>query len=659
MVSNAPNASISEIRRLLRGGDLTASENRLGKALTIPADKIAAQIESAYLELLRDHPPQDIIQKIDVRLADGEIAPPLRARCLFIKGIASNRLGHVLQAINAFVEANRLYSSEGAHWAELAEVADALGTVYVWRGRLNDAARSFLNALAWWTRADDASGPLNTLANVGRMHLEAGRFEEAVAFFRTAADASKGALGLREKARLQINMAQALFELGEIGQALEYAQSGLELARNTGVSRLEWLARVEIARCLGEEGQEDNAARALEELEALTATDSASYERVSLVFLRAGFLARQKPEEAVPLIERVLQRFVEDDLAAPEVQARLMLGECFRRLGESRRSEKCFLIAATRARGRGLQRYVERAQQELLQVGEDRTTGADTFEAPDAGSDDEPPYIIRERLGGGGFGSVYRAYDPDRGREVALKVLKLGREYDSGRRRDLLATVRAELAALSRVRHPGIVRVLGAGEAPNGDIFVLEELIDGGSLRPAMQTIHDTAQICRVLARIASALQAVHSAGIVHRDIKPENILMRNGVSPVLIDFGIAWTQAVRADPFRATGTHGYISPEQQAGGAADARVDLYALGMIAHEWFTGERPAPAVAGGPFQGLKEIFGAGGTRGRGAGERKLHPSVSSLVISLIAKDPDSRPASAEDVARSFLLAASQI
>jgi serine/threonine protein kinase len=105
-----------------------------------------------------------------------------------------------------------------------------------------------------------------------------------------------------------------------------------------------------------------------------------------------------------------------------------------------------------------------------------------------------------------------------------------------------------------------------------------------------MQTGLDPARALTLLSRIAFALAAVHGAGVIHRDLKPDNIILRGGEAPVLIDFGIALLTGKRALP---AGTPAYMAPEQARGRAVDERADLYALGVIAYQLLTGERPQP------------------------------------------------------------------
>jgi serine/threonine-protein kinase len=260
-------------------------------------------------------------------------------------------------------------------------------------------------------------------------------------------------------------------------------------------------------------------------------------------------------------------------------------------------------------------------------------------------------YIVRQQLGGGAFGEVFRAYDTGRGREVAIKRLRLEQLYDPTQRRRLLASARRELEAASRLRHPGIVRVLALGTEPDGTTYVVQEFVAGRSLR-SMVPLDNSADVLGVLThlqQIALALSALHEAGIVHRDLKPDNVLVRPDGSPVLVDFGIASVAGVRTEfDEKIAGTVPYMPPEQISGKRVDARTDVYALGVMAYEWLAGTRPLDPQ-GATWQVLA----------REVNDRKplpisdfrplLDPRFSILIGQMLEKNPRRRPQTALEVA----------
>ncbi|MEM7307255.1 MAG: bifunctional serine/threonine-protein kinase/formylglycine-generating enzyme family protein [Planctomycetota bacterium] len=213
------------------------------------------------------------------------------------------------------------------------------------------------------------------------------------------------------------------------------------------------------------------------------------------------------------------------------------------------------------------------------------------------------PFVLRQALGAGGMGVVYRAVQEKPRREVALKVLRPGSlDVDQARRFQL------ESELLGRLQHPGIAQVLEAGtdgEGPSAQPYLAMELIDG---QPLTAYAHDrrlgVRGRVRLLLDLAGAVQHAHGRGVVHRDLKPSNVLVDPDGRVKVIDFGVA--RALDGDAATAltrsnqvVGTLTYVAPEQVTGGEADARVDVYALGVLAYELLAG-RPPLEVEGGPL-----------------------------------------------------------
>jgi len=267
-----------------------------------------------------------------------------------------------------------------------------------------------------------------------------------------------------------------------------------------------------------------------------------------------------------------------------------------------------------------------------------RTLGDDErFDDPGAQTEPSAPwlvgrYVIVERLGAGGMGAVYTAYDPELDRRVALKVLHPHRDSarsgSTGRMRLL-----REAQAIAKVSHPNVVVVYDAGVAEiDGDpqVFLAMERIEGRTLRRWMADEHDsdgfaagqrTLAILEVLRQAARGLAAAHDAGIVHRDFKPENVLIGDDGVTRVADFGLA--RRIASDPSRADeppdsgnsstreatstpvldarvtetgallGTPAYMSPEQFLGTELDARTDQFSFCATAYEALLGARPFP------------------------------------------------------------------
>ena len=202
-------------------------------------------------------------------------------------------------------------------------------------------------------------------------------------------------------------------------------------------------------------------------------------------------------------------------------------------------------------------------------------------------------YKIKEELGRGEMGTVYRAFDASFNREVAIKILPL----ELMRNLKTLARFRRELKMIALLEHPAIVPVYDVGEE-NGQPYYVMRYMSGGSLRRWLKigklSLQETADI---VERIALGLEYAHRKGIVHRDLTPDNILFDNHNNPYITDFSLA---KLIADTYGTNsgngliGTPEYISPEQAQSLAVDHRADIYGLGVITYEMLTGEKPYKA-----------------------------------------------------------------
>jgi serine/threonine protein kinase len=202
-------------------------------------------------------------------------------------------------------------------------------------------------------------------------------------------------------------------------------------------------------------------------------------------------------------------------------------------------------------------------------------------------------YQLSKLLGEGAMGRVYLANDPELGREVAIKVLRLDQ---AGSARDAyIARFRNEARAAARFNHPNVVSVHDAGVDAALGPYLVYEYIPGATLRGTLDRGRlDTATLLRVVRGVAAALDALHAARIVHRDVKPDNILLAPDGRVKLTDFGIARVPDValtRDGQF--LGTPAYAAPEAIARGEYSHRGDLFSLAAVTFEALCGVRPFP------------------------------------------------------------------
>ncbi len=210
-------------------------------------------------------------------------------------------------------------------------------------------------------------------------------------------------------------------------------------------------------------------------------------------------------------------------------------------------------------------------------------------------------YLIERELGQGGTCAVFFARDRKlHYTPVVIKVL-LNIWRQTMRKTWLEKKFKSEIAALSRIDHPGVVRALDVGEAPDGRSYLVMQYVSGECLRSAMTPAGmEFERMAKILRQMGQALASAHRQGVIHRDLKPENIMLQSADDEEyvkLIDFGIATiheaTDSADCRTTEVVGTRSYVAPEQLRGKPVVAS-DIYALGVIAYEMATGRRPFDA-----------------------------------------------------------------
>lgn len=270
-------------------------------------------------------------------------------------------------------------------------------------------------------------------------------------------------------------------------------------------------------------------------------------------------------------------------------------------------------------------------------------------------------YRIDARIGQGGMGEVFRAFDTRLNRPVAIKLMRTS----TGNTAAAVQRFLREARAASALNHPNIVIIHEVGESPEGDHFIVQEFIDGQTLRSLLPGPLAVEQVVQVGGQIARALTAAHAAGIVHRDVKPENIMIRQDGYVKVLDFGLArlnesdeTIEATRTNfdtsPGTLVGTPAYLSPEQASGLGVTPAADVFALGIVLYETMAGRRPfMGATALGVITSIVAEQPAPLTRVNPAAPGAL----DELVQQMLDKQPGRRP-TALDVERRLAALLSQ-
>ncbi len=249
----------------------------------------------------------------------------------------------------------------------------------------------------------------------------------------------------------------------------------------------------------------------------------------------------------------------------------------------------------------------------------------------------ESRYQILKELGRGGMGIVFQAYDKQLKEQVAIKILSPLLSNDP----EALERLKREVSSARRVTHPNVIRIHDISEL-NGLHFISMEFFEGVSLKDYIKKtgMLSLMQALNIALQICDGLEAAHRQGVIHRDLKSQNVIIGSTNQIKIIDFGLA--RSLNVEGLTATGlimgTPEYMAPEQVAGKSVDERADIYSLGIILYEMFTGRVPFTgdsAIAVG-FKQLKEDPPK---------PRDINPQlpseIESVILQALQKNPLSR------------------
>jgi hypothetical protein len=227
-------------------------------------------------------------------------------------------------------------------------------------------------------------------------------------------------------------------------------------------------------------------------------------------------------------------------------------------------------------------------------------------------------------LGRGGMGEVYRADDLTLDQPVALKFLATAATRDQS----AVARFRSEVRIARQVSHPNVCRVYDLAEV-DGDYFLSMEYVDGEDLGSLLRRIGRLPEdkALEISRRLCAGLAAAHERGVLHRDLKPGNVMLDGRGQVLLTDFGLAGIAGEIAGNEVRNGTPAYMAPEQLAGREVSVRSDIYSLGLVLHELFTGRKPEDSKTPTSFV------------------RDLDPMIERVILRCLERDPAARPVSA--------------
>jgi serine/threonine-protein kinase len=279
----------------------------------------------------------------------------------------------------------------------------------------------------------------------------------------------------------------------------------------------------------------------------------------------------------------------------------------------------------------------------------DFTSGDRVLNDPDPGADFPPGTIVANRyrivtlLGHGGMGDVYRADDLKLSQPVALKFLR------AANARDPLVLMRfhAEVRTARQIGHPNVCRVYDIGEA-EGRAFLSMEYIDGENLASLLRRIGRLPldKAIEIALQICAGAAAAHDCGVLHRDLKPSNVMIDGRGMARLTDFGLAQLMGDLPMGGSQAGTLAYMAPEQLARGEISVQSDIFSLGLVLYETFTGQRPFEGARRDELQQQHEQSAPPRPSTLVDG---LPPQIEKAILCCLRLDPAARPRSARQMA----------
>jgi len=291
------------------------------------------------------------------------------------------------------------------------------------------------------------------------------------------------------------------------------------------------------------------------------------------------------------------------------------------------------------------QRHRTALTMHIISASAAQTTTGTVAQAP------QSRYHTRELLGRGGMSEVYRGFDVELRRPVAIKRLRPDLENNPGFR----ARFRREAQAAGRLSHSAIVAVFDTGEerdeTGSSIPFIVMELVEGRSLRDVLCEAGKVPpwRALELTSGVLDALACSHAAGIVHRDIKPANVMLTSTGGVKVADFGIARavsdTSGTLTLAGTVVGTPQYLSPEQGRGGAVDARSDIYSVGCMLYELLVGEPPFTGDS--PLSIVVQHVSDAPAR-PSAANGDISTDIDSIVLKALAKDPAGRYQTASEM-----------
>jgi tetratricopeptide (TPR) repeat protein len=576
----------------------------------------------------------------------------VRARALHERGYAQGKRRQHRSSLELLLRARDIYLQLGEA-LPAAQVRDTLGTLYRSLGNFPEALTQFALSIVSKTTAGDRYGAALTLGNMSLLLIQLERFDEAASCAeenRRISETLDNSVGIVAS---QTRLGAALIgnrRFEQAAESLNSAMGRLQQDQRLGGSD-EMFLRRELARLALATEDLGAAAEHLERARLLLPDRPEPYHLLILDIVQAQLLLARQDSRGLDALEDCAARAIKLQFPAEAVRLLIDVAHHHHAADDLSKARTALNQARDLARWPGCELFLTRIREAFAEIFADSAPVPFTANEPLPGTSrvEQPPRFVKFcELGRGGFGAVYQAYDTSCDEYVALKELHIGDEYDPQERRRIHSSAKTELLATSHVAHKGIARARALDYDPEtGDLQVIQDFVDGQSLRSVMDTEPlEPLLFLETAKNLGYALAAVHDLGVVHRDLKPDNILLRaSDFDPVIIDFGVA---AIRNDIAKKTtlhhgGTTTYMCNEQRRREPPSSKWDMFSLGVTLYEWCTHslpdelETPEPIRASVVREKMPSAL---------AEVSDLPEDARNLISRLLSLDRNKRPTAAE-------------
>ena len=553
-----PTARIADLRQAIRNGLV---DKALG--LASKASGQAALFEAALLELLQFQLPD--LTKLNFETED----VATRTRALLLQGIMFNRQRDPLGALAKFQEALQGAGSDAILkidvWLETAKA-------YVWLGNSGAAIDLLLQALSLATQK---SSQFLVFCRLSDLYAELERWQMARHYIDLAKAA---ATGLHDS----IYYVQLLECEARVGLAtaedFSTTLSALQKREKNLPAYLQFRLHVLLVEKELTAKKHTAAVLALTKLQALPlCARPDSFENTVTQVLSARLdLLQETPRPAILKLTQARDWFAEEDLAVRLIDTRLLLAKAYALDGQTNAAAIELNTARDYCQSRGLSLQLEKVESSFADLNLALYPVTESNRSSSSNWKNRQAYVILEKLGEGGQGSVFRAFDNARQKIVAFKKLK-------AKGAEALEALAREVRSANASAIPNVARMMACGAEEDGSLYMVQEFVSGKSLRALMLAGEKPAVLLQHLAAVAQTLNAIHAKGVVHGDMKPENILVTAEGKTVLVDFGLARV----ATEFRAAAngaTARYSPPSLAAQFRSTQWRDQFALGVMLNE---------------------------------------------------------------------------